>query len=420
MYCGKCGSFNQDGATFCQNCGSPLTAQTPPQQNPYPYPPQQQPQKKKTGLVIGLCVAIAAVITGLVFLGIWLFGDDGPLGGGKSSDRDRGEESDVKGGVQSVKDVPKAYITAMASGDVDAYIDLLPQKMLDAYLEATDTTEKDFRKDCKNDIRETLDELNDEYGDDWSMSAEDIETDSLKKSALKDVQKQYDALDLDVTDAAIVSFEAVVTVRDEDGDTDTVDSASIQIGAVEIGGRWYLHNDDLWMQLDLPYDEDDDNPSQSSNNGFKNEGDAVAAAVRAMFADADAEAYLALIPDEVLDTFLEYFDINEKELKKEFQNWLDAMREEVEDAFGRNCQVAVMIQSTSDWEPSKSEIQEYQEFYDSLGKITDMASVNFLAFVNAHDQQVSEDNFFAVKIDGRWYPECLELLSEFAWALTDE
>ena len=47
MYCARCGALNQDGAHFCQNCGSPL--QTPgaalqqPPIDPYPVYVQEQP-----------------------------------------------------------------------------------------------------------------------------------------------------------------------------------------------------------------------------------------------------------------------------------------------------------------------------------------------------------------------------------------
>jgi len=412
MYCGKCGSFNQDGMAFCQNCGSPLNGQPTPQQNPSP---QQPPKKKKTGLIIGLCVAIAAVITGLVFLGIWFFGDNGPLGGGESrGDSDR----DSKSGFASAEAVPKAYVEAMTGGDADEVMALYPKKVLDACLEGEGLTKKEFRKELQDSIDDILDDFDDEFGHDWSVSAEDIEVDSVKKSALEELQELYDSLDLEVTDAAEVSYTMVVNFKNEDGDKDTDDNGETRQTVVKIGGRWFLHTPRFWNSINIS-DDGDERPSRPSEDGFTTEGDAVAAAIRAVYVDADAEALLALIPDEVLDLFLDYCDVTEKELKKGVQNLLDELREEVEDEYGRDCLVSVMVEPDRDWEPSTIEIQELQEFYEPLGEITDMANVYFLAYVNYQDRQVSDDNFFAVEIDGHWYPECLELLAQIVWELTD-
>lgn len=46
-FCKNCGSNLPEGATFCSSCGTPVNAQTAPQQNPEPYqyqaPQYQQP-----------------------------------------------------------------------------------------------------------------------------------------------------------------------------------------------------------------------------------------------------------------------------------------------------------------------------------------------------------------------------------------
>ena len=47
MYCSQCGAYNQDGARFCQNCGTPLQAPGAVQQRPHipPYPSSQQTEE---------------------------------------------------------------------------------------------------------------------------------------------------------------------------------------------------------------------------------------------------------------------------------------------------------------------------------------------------------------------------------------
>ena len=60
MYCNKCGTFNQNGTSFCTHCGNNLNGNYPT-----PQPVQQQPSKGNTAAIV-----IIFVILGLLFLGV--------------------------------------------------------------------------------------------------------------------------------------------------------------------------------------------------------------------------------------------------------------------------------------------------------------------------------------------------------------
>jgi hypothetical protein len=81
LYCQRCGNASQAGSQVCQNCGSPLQAQTlPPAQSPIPqqfappvniypvYAPLSLPKKKSIlpGIISGMLVTIA--VAAVVFL----------------------------------------------------------------------------------------------------------------------------------------------------------------------------------------------------------------------------------------------------------------------------------------------------------------------------------------------------------------
>ncbi len=377
MYCGKCGSFNQDGSPFCQNCGTPLAAQTVPQQQP--YPPQQQPKKKKTGLIIGLCVAITAVITGLVFLGVWLFGDG---------------KDDNKKGSESPEAVVKALVQAMESGDVDAWLELIPEEVFDAYLESKDLTKREFRKEYQGQAEV----------DGVSLSMEDLEVESVKKSELRELQELYETLDLEITDAADVSYTLVISFLDEDGEKyseDIYGTGQAQV-AVKIGGKWYLHNSDFWEDI-AP---SDDKPSGS---GCTSAEEAVKALVKAQFEDTDAEAYLALYHEKSVNAYLDAFHLTKKHYCKMTQNNLDEGIKELEDEYGEGFSVSLEILGTDSLDELVDEdsVREFYEKYEALGlTITDAAVVYAAIYVTPADGETDQLSYGSVtlfEIDGQWY-----------------
>ena len=93
MFCTNCGWQNEQGAVFCEKCGQPLesdaagqpvpkpqSAYVPPRDYSFPVeqpsltsystPPVQQPvaKKKKTGLIVGLSVGGALILTVVILI----------------------------------------------------------------------------------------------------------------------------------------------------------------------------------------------------------------------------------------------------------------------------------------------------------------------------------------------------------------
>lgn len=85
MFCQKCGQQVEDSALFCTHCGNKMAGGAPvqpPQAAQAAYAPYvQAPKKSKTGLIVGLCVGGAAVITAVVLLVVLLTGPSSDIAG---------------------------------------------------------------------------------------------------------------------------------------------------------------------------------------------------------------------------------------------------------------------------------------------------------------------------------------------------
>ena len=74
MFCPNCGAQIQDGAAFCAACGTNLSAGTGAPVQQYPAP-----RRVKTSLIVGICIAVAAVVVAIV-LCVTLIGSGGAKG----------------------------------------------------------------------------------------------------------------------------------------------------------------------------------------------------------------------------------------------------------------------------------------------------------------------------------------------------
>ena len=74
MFCPNCGAQIQDGAAFCAACGTNLSAGTGAPVQQYPAP-----RRVKKSLIIGICVAVVAVVVAII-LCVTLIGSGGAKG----------------------------------------------------------------------------------------------------------------------------------------------------------------------------------------------------------------------------------------------------------------------------------------------------------------------------------------------------
>lgn len=81
MFCNKCGKENLERSAFCVECGAQLTA---PQAPVAPAAPAPAPNKKRTGLIVGIAAAVVAIIA--IVIGI-LFARDVISGKNDSADK---------------------------------------------------------------------------------------------------------------------------------------------------------------------------------------------------------------------------------------------------------------------------------------------------------------------------------------------
>ena len=69
MFCGKCGTQNEEGVMFCANCGEPLSSETQTEQVA-PTPKKPAMSTKTIGMIaVGVAAAIVVIIIASIFMG---------------------------------------------------------------------------------------------------------------------------------------------------------------------------------------------------------------------------------------------------------------------------------------------------------------------------------------------------------------
>lgn len=207
MFCGKCGTKNDDNVEFCTNCGAKLN-RAAPRRTRAMSAASQNDKNRKVGMI---AVAVAAVI--VVILGVFLFGG-------------RGYKATIE-----------KFVDAQFDADAEAIFELLPEKMIDYALEQDgyDSDELDELVDEMNeDLQDQLDSLDDYLGEGWSISYKILEDEDVKGDDLDDIKDAYE--DADVKVSAAKSVEVEITVKADE----TESSNSLDISLIKVGRSWYL------------------------------------------------------------------------------------------------------------------------------------------------------------------------------------
>lgn len=208
MFCGNCGTPNNDSSVFCANCGARLQESPAPvaPEAPYAAPAAPAPKKRsKAGLFIGLGAAAVATLA-IVLVALFCF--------------------------RSPKATVNKFFKSWDNCNAEALMKLFPQEVLDEAIGDKDD-QQDYI-DAWNDYLEA--EKEDGYSFEFKiLDVEDVSA-SVEESYVDYYERYYD---LTVKDVKVVT----VKINEEyDGETD---SYTIDVYVIKVGTKWYM--DDEWL-----------------------------------------------------------------------------------------------------------------------------------------------------------------------------
>ncbi len=209
--CTACGAPLAAGAVFCTACGTRVEKKTTP--NPVG---SGLSKNAILGLIAGFA---AAALLGLTVLLISLFGGS------------------------SEEDVVEAYLDVICHADVDAYLALTPDDILEHMVDVGDHDGMDALADLiEEGLQEQLDLWEEKYGDfesyEFEITREKEYSNKKLKRLIEQLEERY-SLELDITAAKELKFSFVIYFEDDTLEEDR------EVTLMQIDGNWYL--------LDSPY-----------------------------------------------------------------------------------------------------------------------------------------------------------------------
>ena len=211
MFCGFCGTQNEENAVFCTGCGAKLNGG---ESGSVASPVETKP-KGKNNHVVKIAITVVAVIVvlaALIFVGRSL--------------TSRGPEATVK-----------QYLDAYIKSDVNKMFKLFPEDLIE-YAMDEEGYDKDDLNDFKDDLEDQLqnnhDRMEEYYGDDCSLSYKIVDVEDITGDDLDDKKDTYKECDVKVSAAKRV--EVKLTIKSEDDK----ESEKIYIPVIKVGRSWYL------------------------------------------------------------------------------------------------------------------------------------------------------------------------------------
>lgn len=207
MFCGKCGTKNDEGTNFCVNCGAKLNREASAPQKPVAAPAvSSDARNRKVGMI---AVAVAVVV--VLFLGFLLFGG------------------------RSAETTAKKFVKAATRGDAKAMLKLMPKKGLEYSLKQEGYD--------KGDLDKLTDELEDQLEKGMESLPEDVrkkisykifDGQEIKGDDLEKTQDMYKKMGIDVSAAKKIKVRLTVPV-DKDKE-----NHSENLYLIKIGRSWYI------------------------------------------------------------------------------------------------------------------------------------------------------------------------------------
>lgn len=221
MFCGNCGTPNNDSDVFCAGCGAKLIQESVP--TPAPVAPVQKKPNKK--LIIGIAAAVVVLIVALVLI-FTLGGEDE---------------------ANTPESVVSTFMDAVLEPDMSKILDIVPEAVL-----AEELGDKNDRADWVEDEEEDLAyvyEIFDDYYDEWEITYEIKKVEDVSENILERCQDYYD----DEYDCKVSAAKKVtVRVTAKLGESKQRETFSCYV--VQIGGRWYIDNSSTNELYNLIYD----------------------------------------------------------------------------------------------------------------------------------------------------------------------
>ncbi len=178
-----------------------------------PPPPSR---KRKIGTTVIAIIAVFIAVTGVAW-----FSAAGASDGGNP-------------GTPSYRDTVGSFINAINDADVRSLFQLVPAELIDSYLTEEGIEKQDLMDLVQEELNLTHENLISLYGEDWNLSHEILEARHIVEDELLQLQKKYEELELEITEAIVVDLALRVEAEESEKDSET------QILLLKVGGSWYI------------------------------------------------------------------------------------------------------------------------------------------------------------------------------------
>lgn len=206
MYCGNCGTKNDDTAAFCQACGSPLTAA--PGANAGAAAMSQRQADTKKGII-----AVVAAVVVIALVGWLLFGG-------------RGYKATVE-----------KFFEACMDGDVQGVLELIPNDVIESTMESQGFDKGDmqnFVNQAENELKGML-AIGGAIAGNMDLNIDITGEDDITGEQLKTLQTEYkDKYNVKVKEAKTVNVNVSLDSGILSGAQD------LEIPVIKVGRSWYL------------------------------------------------------------------------------------------------------------------------------------------------------------------------------------
>ncbi len=208
MFCGKCGTKNDDDAMFCAECGAKINeGQVSESNTTVAAAPNNK--NRKVGMI-----AVAVIVAIVIVAGFAMFGG------------------------RSYKATAEKFVNASMEADAEAIIDLMPDEVIDYIIDSEGYDDYDeMIDDLDEELQDTVDTLEKHLKKDLKdlkISTEILNIENITGDDLDDIKDDYEDMDCKVS--AAKTLEVEITIESEE----TEISNSVDVGVIKIGRSWYL------------------------------------------------------------------------------------------------------------------------------------------------------------------------------------